>query len=311
MNRRQALLVLAASMLPAAARPRRIAVLRPRESCEEEEREVIPRLAAGLARLGHQVSFENHCFGRDFARAGLLARKIVDGRPDVVVVEGTPATRLVLAHTATIPIMAILSDPVSGGLARDLAKPSGNLTGFSNSRPGSEGKVIELARIALPHLSRLFLVGDAAYPESARQIQPYLDAAKTAGAPAEVRLVAGPRLEAFFQTMRRDELAFLQWGSVDRERTAAAALKHRAATMLNTNGYVERGGFMSYSVHVQDMAAKQAALLDKLLRGIAPASIPWELPDRSHVAVNLRTAKELGLAVSPDLLVRADQVVRD
>jgi putative ABC transport system substrate-binding protein len=308
------MLALTATLVPGAAlhampRQRRIAALLPRESCAEAMKEIRPALGSALARLGHDVVFESHCFGSDFARAELLAREIVRAKPDVIVVEGTHATRLVLARTTTIPVMAVLANPVASGLARDLARPERNLTGFSNSRPGSEGKVVELARLAAPRLSRLILVSEASYPESALHIEPYVVAAKVAGMPAEVRLVDTAGLDALFRTLRRDELAFLQWGNVDKDRTAAMALSHRAATMLNTNGYVERGGFMSYSVHVVDVVSKQAALLDKLLRGIAPADIPWELPDRSHVGLNLRTAKILGLSIAPDLLLRADKVV--
>ena len=317
MNRRQAMLALGATLVaPVAAgtasRAPRIAALLPRENCDEIARTVRPNLAAALASLGHPgVVFENHCFGNDWVRAEAIVREVLREGVDVLAVEGTPATRLAARLTRTVPIMSLQDDPVASGFVRDLTRPEGNVTGFSNIRPETPEKVIELLRLAIPGLKRAIVVSDAGYPGSELQNGAYVAAANAVGLAGASRVVEAGAIGAVFAAMKPGEAAYLPWALLDRERTAALALRHRVATMLNTRGYVEEGGLLSYSLHNRDPVARQAALLDKLLRGVPPRNIPWELPDRSHLAVNLGTAKALGLRIPPELLLRADQVVRD
>ena len=315
MDRRTAMIALASLVASrggwAAGRARRIVALLPRGSCEEAHTKIHPRMRAEMARVGQvDVAFESHCFGDDFARAEGLARDAIRSGADVIAVEGTPAARLVSRLTSTIPIMAVLGDPVASGFVRDLGRPEGNMTGFTNSRPETPQKIVELARLAVPGLSRLVLAARAGYPEAPRQLARYADAAQAAAVDADVQLVEPGELAGFFARARAGEVVHLRWGDEDSRPVAALALERRVPVILDNRGFVEHGGLMSYSLHHRNSARSQAVLLDKLLRGIAPAAIPWELPDRPHLAVNLRAAKVLSLQPLRELELRADQVIR-
>lgn len=315
MDRRRTLIALAAlaAWRPAhaAARARHVTSLEPVDSCEPTDKGVVPALRQALAQLGlAPITFESHCFGNDFARAAAIARDAVRRGTGVIAAAGTPTALMVRGISGSVPVMAIVGDPVSAGLTRDLRRPEGNMTGFSNSRPETPAKIVELARSIMPGLQGLVFVGDAHYPQARVLLGPLEPAARAARVAHQIRLVDAAGWEALFASLKPRSVAYIQHASADGAQVAATALRHRVATIADDRGYVEHGGLMGYSVRTANISVRQATMLDKLLRGVAPADIPWELPDDVELSVNLRTAKALGLAIPSDLLLRADRVIQ-
>jgi putative tryptophan/tyrosine transport system substrate-binding protein len=301
-----------------AAGVRRIDILLSEGSCEESQKFAEDRFQE-LAKLGYvrgrNLIVEWHCFAGDFARGARIAEQIVRRGTDVLFTIGTPATRMLHDATKTIPIVTWVADPIASGFTKSLARPDGNITGFSEWHPGTPAKEVELIRRVAPRTRRLVIIGDVSYPDQREILAPYEAAAAAAGLAPEMKLVDPSELSRVFIEMKGSQSPFALISSGiaargDKGAIAKLALRHGVATMLvNDTGFVEVGGLMSFDTDHGNRSRREVAIFDKLLRGIKPADIPWELPDRSHFAINLATAKLLGLTVPTDLLLRADQIV--
>jgi putative ABC transport system substrate-binding protein len=253
-------------------------------------------------------------FFPDFSRTPRMAAELVRLRMDVLWTAGTTQTKALQDATKTIPIVTSVEDPVASGFTETLGRPDGNITGLSHTHPESNAKGIELIRRVVPKLDRIVFIDDI-HHSGARQLMRSREmAAKAAGLAAEVKIVDRSELERIFIDMKRVGTAvaglyFEDANSAEVKEWSTLAIRHGVATMYYDRGFVEDGGLMSFSMYHSHFVQRQVSIMDKIFRGMKPAEIPWELPDRSHLAINLGTAKLLGLKIPPDVLLRADQVV--
>ena len=267
-----------------------------------------------LAELGYvegrNMTLEWRCFGSDYSLAAQMAAELVRLEVDMLYTGGTPSTKVLQDATSTIPIVTSLADPVASGFAESLSRPGRNITGFSYTHPETAGKQIDLLRQVVPSLKRLALVGDVE-SVAGEPFRAYKSAATNAGVASEVRLIERAAFETAFREMRASGAGavFIQFLGMDMAEVAGIAARVGIPTMNYIKGYVEHGGLMSFQMYYESFFRGMALVIDKVLKGSKPSEIPWQLPDRSHFAINLRTAKALGLTIPPHLLLRADQVV--
>ena len=238
-------------------------------------------------------------------------------KPDVIVTTGTPGTLAAIQATKTIPIvMASSADPVASGLVSSLARPSGNVTGFTILGPQLEGKRLELLLQTIPGLSRLAVLWNPSNPG----IVSYFETVRNAG--RNLRISLDPVMEV----RRADELdnAFTVIASARPQALAVIAdrflLAHRkqivdfaAVTRLPSmypyREYVDAGGLMSYAPSNIELFRGAATYVDKILKGAKPGELPIQEPTKFELVLNLKTAKTLGLAVPPTVIARADEVI--
>jgi putative ABC transport system substrate-binding protein len=303
-----------------AAQPRpglhRIGILTP--SSGERASEWKDRLAAAMRPLGWpagSLGFVVEAPERDGERdPDRLAARLLRSPLDVLVSDGTPATQALHRATRTIPIVATLDDPVEAGVAKSLARPGGNVTGMANL-PGAEyyPKQFELMRAVMPGLARVGLFWPGNYRMPA-QIASWKSFAGANGiALAEHPVTRWMHFTAGFAALRSQPggaALLLNFGSTaaDWARVVHAALDAGVPSSSPFVAHTEAGGLMSYSLDHDHGTERLASLVDKVLRGGDPASIPFELPTRTTLALNVVAARRLGIAVAPPLLLRADRV---
>jgi putative ABC transport system substrate-binding protein len=249
-------------------------------------------------------------------RAVEIAAEFVRLKVDVIVTYSTPPILAAKQATSAIPIVfAAAGDPVGAGLVASLARPGGNLTGFSLLATDLAGKRIELLREVVPGLRRLAILGNVGNPLVVLEIGEVQAAARTLGldvvTSSEIRKAEDivPAFEAFKN--RADALFVVVDPLISNNRLpiATSALGARLPTMHGLRGMVEVGGLMCYAANFPDLFRRTAGLVDKILRGVKPAEIPVEQPTKFDLVVNLTTAKALDLEVPPTLLARADEVI--
>jgi putative ABC transport system substrate-binding protein len=245
-----------------------------------------------------------------------LAAELVRLNVDVIVAGAPAAVRPAQQATATIPIvMAVSADPVGHGYVASLARPGGNTTGLANSQEEAIPKQLELLAMAVPHLSRVGLVVNP--NNSAHPI--FLDVAQAAAQKAGVVLVPVkmgtsediPNAFAALSNERVDAAMVVAdpLFSSHRQRIAELAMKARLPTIFMQREYVEAGGLMSYGESIGEFYRRAAFYVDKILRGSKPADLPIQQPTRFFLVINRKTAEAIGLTLSLQLLVAADEVV--
>jgi putative ABC transport system substrate-binding protein len=275
----------------------------------------------GLKELGY-IEEKNFVIEYEFAQGKLdrlpdLAGELVRLKVDVIVVGGSTATRAAKNVTKLIPIVMInVTDPVVLGFVASLARPGGNITGLSNLAPELGGKRLELLKEIVPQLSRVAVLGDPNSPAYGPQMNEIEIAARALGLqlqPVEVRGLDD--LENAFSKKikgRAGALIGLQQPTVDilRERIMGLAAKNRLPVMYPNRENVEAGGLMSYAADIPTMFRRAAVFVDKILKGTMPADLPVEQPMKFEFIVNLKAAKAIGLTIPPNVLVRANEVIR-
>jgi putative tryptophan/tyrosine transport system substrate-binding protein len=260
---------------------------------------------------GRNLVVDWRYFDMDFSRAPKMAAELVRARVDALVTAGTPQTQALQAATKTIPIVTEVGDPVAAGFTETLVRPRGNITGFVLTHPDSSAKQIELIRRVMPRLDRLVLIGDIRYPGAPHLMHPVKIAATAAGISTEVQMTDGSGIDRVFGNIKGfgAQAAFIETPGFDMTEVATLAIRHGVAAMYDESVFVEKGGLMTFKMYHENRIPRLAAMVAKVFRGIKPTEIPWELPDRSHIAINLSTAKALGLTIPSDVLLRADQIV--
>ena len=247
-----------------------------------------------------------------------LATELVGLKVDVIVTTGTPGTLAAKRATKTIPIvMTATGDPLRSGLVTSLARPGGNVTGFSTLRSELEGKRLDLFKQTFPKFSRVAMLWDSANP-STKFYLPHVEAAARASHVTLQPAVALRRVEdldrAFAAIVRghADALFVVSGRSLlaERGRIVEFAAKSRLPAIYPYREYVEAGGLMSYSANYPDLYRGAALYVDKILRGAKPADLPVQQSARFDLAINLKTAKALGLTIPQSLLLRADEIIQ-
>ena len=244
-----------------------------------------------------------------------IAAEFVRLKVDVILTHNTPPALAAKKATSSIPIVfATAGDPVGSGIVASLARPGGNVTGLSSQAPDAAGKRLELLREVIPGLHRLAILADVGNPFAAVDADQTRSAARRVGVEVltvEVRLAG--EIDAAFERLKDRAQALyviaVPLAFVNRVRINNLALSARLPTIHGVREYVEAGGLMSFGPSWPHMWGRAADIVDKILRGAKPADIPVEQPSKFDLAVNLKTAKSLGLTIPPSLLLRADQVI--
>ncbi len=249
-------------------------------------------------------------------RLPALAAEMARLKFDVIVTSGSTATRAVKEATNTIPIvMTNDADPVGDGIIASLARPGGNITGLSALAPELNGKRLEVLKEVVPKLSRLAVLGVSTSPADALRKELEL-AAKAFGVTLQyLDVLDFKNIENTFQAVskgRADGVLVLASGILGAQRAQIAdlAVKNRLPAIYHEPRYVEAGGLMSYGVSLLNLDRRAATYVDKILKGAKPADLPVEQPTKFEFIVNLKTAKQIGLTIPPNVLVRADRVIK-
>jgi putative ABC transport system substrate-binding protein len=241
-----------------------------------------------------------------------LAAELVALKVDVIVAVYTPCALAAREATREIPIVVVSANPVETGLVASLARPGGNITGMSLMGAETHGKCVELFRDMLPSVHRIAALGNMADPFW----KPFLDQVQLAGRTtgieiAPVVMVRGlDEIDAAFATMKKEEAsAVVVQGSLATGNAAELALKRRLPAATVPRSFAEVGGLMSYGADGPESFRRSASFVIKLLQGGKPADMPIEQPTKFALVINLKTAKALGLTISRDFLLRADEVI--
>ena len=250
-------------------------------------------------------------------RLPALAAELVRLKVDVIVTAGPTATRAAKEATTTIPIvMAQDSDPVGNGFVASLARPGGNITGLSNLRPELSGKQLELLKEIIPKLSRVAVFGTSTEPGNAQALKEMELAAGAFRVKLQYLDVLNPKdIETAFRAAskgRADAVLVLPGPIFNshRKQIVELAVKSRLPAIYSRPEYVEDGGLMSYGVSMTDLDRRAATYVDKILKGAKPADLPVEQPTKFEFIINLKAAKQIGLTIPPNVLARADRVIR-
>jgi ABC-type uncharacterized transport system substrate-binding protein len=245
-----------------------------------------------------------------------LAAALINADVDVIVAVNTPSARAAIEATKTIPIvMTAVGDPVGLGLVPSLARPGGNVTGLSNMSGDLAGKRLALLKEAVPTAKRIAVMLHPDDPIVPIQVKDITAAAARIGVALEMFPVRqAQELESAFHRAlhwrAQGLLRLAGQATVTGPPTAALALKHRLPAMLLVKQDVEAGALMSYFTDHQALFRRAAIYVDKILKGIKPADLPVEQPTKFEFIVNLKTAKQIGLTIPPNVLARADRVIR-
>jgi len=243
-----------------------------------------------------------------------IASEFVRLNVDVIVTSGG-ALLAAKRATSLIPIIfALATDPVGSGFVASLARPGGNITGLSNQLTDLAGKRLELLREVIPNLRQLGIIANVGYPGAVVEMGEVQAAARTIGleiTTLEIRRAddIAPALEGLQARVQALFVVADPLTNTNQVRINTLAAGARLPTMSGFREYVETGGLMSYGPNFLDLWRRTADFADKILRGARPADIPVEQPTKFELVINLRTAKSIGLGISPILLARADEVI--
>ena len=275
----------------------------------------------GLRDLGYadgkDIVIEQRYADGKLDRVAALATELVRLKLAVIVTGGPAATRAAKEATATIPIvMGFDYDPVGSGVVASLARPGGNVTGLSSLAPEISGKQLELLKEVLPRLSRVAVLGNSTEPGIGQLRK---EAELVAGA-FKVNLqyldVLAPKdIGTAFQAASKDRAeALLALSSFviisERAQIADLAIKNRLPAIYPWPEFVEDGGLMTYGPSSNDLFRRAATYADKILKGAKPADLPVEQPKKFELIINLKATKQIGLTIPPNVLARADKVIR-
>ena len=246
-----------------------------------------------------------------------IVAELVSLKADIIVTDGTATTRAAKNATKTIPIvMASDGDPIGSGFVASLARPGGNITGLTNRLADLSGKRLEVLKETIPGISRVGVIWNPETPASVIGFKETQIAAQALAVQLQSLEVRGPNdFEGAFEAATKRKAAALSVLSdslmfSNRTRILELARKHRLPTMHTQSLWVEAGGMMSYGTHFPDLYRRAATYVDKILKGAKPADLPVEQPIKFELVINLRTAKQIGLTIPPNMLVRADRVIR-
>jgi putative ABC transport system substrate-binding protein len=245
------------------------------------------------------------------------AEELVRLKVEIIMTNGTPAALAAKNATTTIPIvMATVSDPVRAGLVASLARPGGNITGFSIVGPEIDAKRLALLRELLPGLQRIGVLENPTNPYWRAARKEFEQACRSLGLqPIIIEVTAVGELENAIAELarRRAQALFVQRDGVfydNRVPLLSAALRYALPTLGTYKEMLEAGALISYAHSVAENYQRYAAFVDRILRGAKPADLPIEQPTKFELGINLKTAKALGITVPQTLLLRADEVIQ-
>jgi putative ABC transport system substrate-binding protein len=270
---------------------------------------------------GKNITIEYRFAEQNLERLPELAADLVRLKVDLIVTSGGPTPLLAKKATSTIPIvMATSTDPVGQGLVASLARPGGNVTGLSGLSPELTSKRLEILKDAIPKLSRVGLLrtpGGALGSDPdllLKEIRPAAVALKLKLEEIETQPDA-KGLESAFKTAKQKQVGAIMVNPgrrffAERKRIVELAGKYRLPAIYFSKEYVDEGGLMSYGVDFDDLFRRAAVYVDKILKGAKPADLPVQQATKFEFVINLKAAKQIGLTVPPEVLARADKVIK-
>jgi putative ABC transport system substrate-binding protein len=268
---------------------------------------------------GQNIAFEYRYAEGKLDRFPELAAELAHLKVDIILAGVARLIRAAKNATKTIPIVMIgvPADPVETGLVASLARPGGNVTGLTTLSRELGGKRLELLKEAVPKLARVAVLYEPAIPRGVRQVKEDLPVAaralKLTIEPWEVQAADGfEKVFAALSKERPDGL-FVVGGPLtllNGKRIAGFALKSLLPSVYGNREAVYAGGLMSYNADLADSYGRVAIYVDKILKGAKPADLPVEQPTKFELVINLKTAKQIGLTIPPNVLARADKVIR-
>jgi putative tryptophan/tyrosine transport system substrate-binding protein len=316
----------AAAAWPLAARAqqpdrlRRIGFVTVNDESDPEAQLMVAAFRKGLEEFGwtdgRNIRIDYRFGGGDATLMPKLAKELVELRPDMIVAATTTAATAVRQLTLSIPIVFVqVPDPVAAGFVTNLARPDGNITGFTNFEFSIGGRWLQVIKECAPGVSRVAVVFDPANPAWAAYMRTIETAAPSFNVhltPAGVRNAA--EIETNFTAFAREPNGALvvlpsPVNTQQRETIIAMAARHRLPAVYPYRYFVTNGGLMSYGVDLPDLYKQAASYVDRLLKGAKPADLPVQLPTKFEFIINLKTAKALGLTVPSSLLATANEVI--
>jgi len=267
--------------------------------------------------VGKNVILDYRFAEGKFERLPTLAAELVRSNPDILVAHTTPGSLAAKSATQKIPIVMVgIADPISVGLVSSLARPSGNITGITNITAELAGKRLELLKEIVPRVSQVAVFIN---PDDANaQIQ--IKNAESAALALGIRLHPVIPMRSVDDVDRAFTLAVKEgagaairmvdpMSSATRARTAELTLKHRLPVIYAFRQDAEAGSLVAYGTNLPDQFRRAATYVDKILKGTSPADLPVEQPTTFELAINLKTAKALGITIPQTVLIRADKVI--
>jgi putative ABC transport system substrate-binding protein len=273
----------------------------------------------GLRDLGYfetkNVLVEYRYIEGKSERIPSLVAELVQLKVDVLVVTNPPSIRTAKQATKTIPVVMVTTgDPVATGLIDSLARPGGNITGLTRLTRELSGKRLELLKEVLPAISRVGVLWTQGPSTNFKEYEPAAHALKIPLQSLEVR-GPNPDLEGAFRQAvkgRANALITITTATLSpyRKEIAHLAIVNRLPSMYERSDYVQAGGLMSYSADDLESFRRAAVYVDKILKGAKPSDLPVEQPTKFEFVINLKAAKQIGLTIPPNVLARADRVIR-
>ena len=275
----------------------------------------------GLRELGYtegkNIEIEYRWAEGNFDRLPELAAELVRLKVDIIVSAGPQPTRASKRATATVPIvMAQDNDPVGNRFILSLARPGGNITGLSTLYPEISGKQLELLKEIVPRLSHLAVFGNSTQPGNPQSLKQVELAAGALSVQLQYVDVQGLKdIETAFRAASKghaDAAIVLSSPAIfsQRKRFAHIAVKNRLPVVYAQPEFVEDGGLMTYGPSITDLFRRAATYVDKILKGAKPADLPVEQPTKFEFIINLKAAKQIDLTIPPNVLARADKVIK-
>jgi putative tryptophan/tyrosine transport system substrate-binding protein len=315
----------AAAAWPLAARAqqgervRRIGVLMGRAAGDAEGQKQAAVLRRGLEELhwlsARNLDIEYRWTAGDPVRAQAQAKEIVELGVDVIVANGTPALVAARRASETIPIVFVaVADPVAQGFVRSLAQPGGMITGFGAEEPSMGAKWVEVLKEIVPRVASITVMFNPDTAPFAHMFLPSMQALRSAASFELMEVASESDVERAISVAAAQPAAGLivlpdSFLVSRRELIVTATARHRLPAIYSISEFTRSGGLVAYGIERTDLFRRASSYVDRILTGTKPADLPVQQPVKFELAVNLRTAKALGIEVPPTLLARADEVI--
>jgi putative ABC transport system substrate-binding protein len=275
----------------------------------------------GLRELGYiegkSIIIEWRSSEGKIERRKQIAAELVRLKVDLIVSAGPTITRVLREATSNIPIvMGQDTDPVGSGFAASLGRPGGNITGLSAQAPETSGKQLELMKQIIPKLSRVAVVGNSTNPGDAQALRETVLSAGVYEIYLRYLDVLAPKdIEGVFQAAAKGRAdAIHVFGNpvlnAHRKEIVALAVKHRLPATYTRPEFIDAGGLIYYGTNYNDLFRRAATYVDRILKGAKPGDLPIEQPTKFELSINLNAAKQIGLTIPPNVLARADRVIK-
>ena len=265
---------------------------------------------------GQNLLIEYRYADGKYERLPQLAADLVRLKVDLIFTYGTPASRAAKNATTTVPIVfGVVSDPWTLGLVASLTRPGGNVTGVMPNNPDLSSKRVSLLKEAVPAVTRMSVLANPDFPATSNMVAETRLGAQPLGVTLQLLEVREPAefAKAFGAMTKAKAHAVIVLPDAmfiaQRRRITELALSNRIPSMYHLRHFVEAGGLISYGADYKDLFQQSAVLVDKILKGAKPAELPVEQPWKYALAINLKTARALGLTIPQSILLRADQVI--